>query len=197
MLDLRTRLFIAIGGMLLLITLILSAVFFSGKKDTAEPADANVPADILPVDSATQAVDTTPAETPKVPTTMAPVPKTTEEQEALYVRQLARNVVERYMSHSQLSNGKQIEDIAGLVTPEVLQWMQTQDAAEKPYDGQTAKVVVANLANMAGDAATVTVGMQLITSAKAESSTTYKNGRVELVRQNGIWKVNGIYLDAN
>lgn len=197
MLDMRTRLVMAIGGMVLLVVLIAVVASLIGRK-TPAPAPEQPGDTVVAPPTTEQYTPTSNGTTPPlsaVPTTMAPTPSTPEEQEALYVRQLARDIVERYLSDSSLTADKNITDISAYITPQVLQWMQAEYEKPRAYDGQTAKVISSTINTKEVDAASVHVGVQLSTRAKGEENTTYKKGRVELIRDAGAWKINGIYWE--
>ncbi len=197
MMDLRTRLLLAIGGGILLIALIVLGIIFF-RKDA--PVDAGVPIEqVTPGGeeaTPTNDIDQTDPTVGQVPTVLAPIPVTDAEKEALYVRQVARDFTERFLSFSNKNDNKHITDIEELVTATMWDWAKNQTAnATDPLFSQTTKVVSTNVESISGDTAIVTIGVQQRITQEKETKTAYKHGRIELMRIGGVWKVDGLFWE--
>jgi hypothetical protein len=51
--------------------------------------------------------------------------------------------------------------------------------------------------SFSGTSASVKIGAQVESQTQSASNTSYKNGRVELLKVDGVWKVNGLFWDAS
>ena len=127
----------------------------------------------------------------------APPPKNTEERERLYVKQLSRTFVERFETKSNQNGNRNIVDATELATDNMASYISTKSQAQAlEYQGFTTKVISMELTAFTLQAATVKVGAQVESSTATSSSTLYKNGRVELKKIDGTWKVDGLFWDA-
>jgi hypothetical protein len=197
--DLRKRLLLIIGGTVFFIALIIASILLrkyspeevSTEAETnTETEEAQAPATIDSVLSPTQN-DT--VATTNVPTTPVPTPQTPEEKQALYARQVARDFVERFLSFSNKNDNKHLDDVQVLVTPTMWDWIKTQTAAG--IVSEQTKVVSTSLISLDGDAVSVAIGIQQVITDGNGTKTEYKKGRVDLLRLNGQWKLNGLFWE--
>lgn len=189
MLDLRKRLFIIIGGVILIIILIFLAVFVLRDKTV----DDGVVTPSTP--STTQDVVFPPTQKnlPPVQSQAQVAPVTDNE---IYVRQLSRLFAERFLSYSNQNNNSHLGDVVSLVTPGMASWVKTQTVEQgSEYAGVTTGVISSAVKSISDSTATVTLGVQQQFQSSAGKSVQYKTGRVELVKETGEWKVSGFFWD--
>lgn len=129
--------------------------------------------------------------------TPPPPPGTPEAREKLYVVQLSKIFVERYLSYSNQNENNHISDVATLATPLMVQYLATQKQQYSvDYKGVSTKVISSSLETFASGKATVTVGAQQFLEEKNKPGVTaYKNGKVNLVKLENSWKVDGLYWE--
>lgn len=195
MIDLRTRLLLAIGGAILLLALIIGGIFIGKKVNngteeivTETPATEEISEGQPIAFDDTSVID--------IPTTPAPIPQTTEEKQALYVRQLARDFIERFLSFSNKNNDKHLVDVEPSVTATMLEWVKLQTTAGMSGTvSQNTKVISTSLNSIEGDRASVSIGVQQMIKDDSGTKTVYKKGRVELLRIGGVWKIDGLFWE--
>lgn len=130
--------------------------------------------------------------------TPPPPPATTEERERIYVKQLARTFVERFETYSNQNDNRNIEDATELATANMASYIATKSQQEgSAYQGVTTKVISMDVVSFSGTSASVKIGAQVESQTQSASNTSYKNGRVELLKVDGVWKVNGLFWDAS
>lgn len=193
MLTLRQRLGVVIGGVLLVIVLIVLGFWWSRRAPKTPPTSSG------------QALTTTekpaekPSEKPANTLRFGEKPVTAPSNvnaEELFIRQLATIFVERFDTRSTQDSNKHINDVLAIVTPSMAAWLQTQKSpatATSTYEGVTAQALAANLEKRDGDKATVSIGVQETITQTGGNKIVQRNGRVELVKLNGTWKVDGLY----
>ncbi len=116
--------------------------------------------------------------------------------EEIYVKQLSKIFVERFGSYSNQNDNKHIEDALALSTETMARWLQTQTIEEgQEYLGVTTNVISTSVTEITENDAEVSVGAQVRTSAALGVETSYRTGRVELVRVGNDWKIDGLYWD--
>jgi len=192
MIEGRKKFIIFVGiAILFIIAMILLALFLR-KNTGTEPTDDGRPqfattTEEIPVEEPQIFV---PKDTPAAP------PATTEEREKLYVKQLARTFVERFETYSNQNDNRNIEDATELATANMAGYIETKTQPQnREYQGVTTKVISMEVTAFDGTNATVKVGAQVETQTQTTKNTSYKNGRVELLKVDGVWKVNGVYWD--
>ena len=195
MIDLRTRLLLAIGGAVLLVALIIGGIFIGKKVNNGtEEIVTETPATEEISEGQPIAVDETPVI--DIPITPAPIPQTTEEKQALYVRQLSRDFIERFLSFSNKNNDKHLVDVESSVTAIMLEWVKLQTTSGMSGTvSQNTKVISTSLNSIEGDSASVSIGVQQIIKDDSGTKAVYKNGRVELLRIGGVWKIDGLFWE--
>lgn len=193
MMDIRKRILL-IGGIVLLILLII--IFLLVRRSRMPAVNDVVPA---PVETTNQETVKTDSSGPIIiKDVVPPPPASPEERQKLYVVQLCKIFVERYLSYSNqdLENGH-ISDVASLGTARMVSYIETQtEAYSKDYKGVSTKLISSSLDTFVKDKATVKISIQQLLEEKGKSPVTaYKNGKVSLLQEDGVWKVDGLYFD--
>lgn len=174
---------IIVGLVIVLISLYF--LFFKAKPE--------VPEDIILPDGAVDTSTTGISTTPTVPTI---VPLTAEQKEELYARQTARTFVERFNSYSNQNGNSHITDVLSLATDEMAQWLNNQVLdGSNDYFGVTTVVVASRVESIASLSASVGVDVQQVTTDKTGEHTLQRSGRVDLLKINNIWKVDGWFWE--
>ncbi len=111
-------------------------------------------------------------------------------------KQTARIFVERFSSYSSQNENEHIESVMPLITGEMRDWVKKQTIDQTiEYSGQTTEVISSNVEESSSDEANVQIQARITRRKDGAESTTQKNGRVELTKVNGSWKVNGFFWD--
>jgi len=137
------------------------------------------------------------------PLSTTPPPAFAVPSEDTYVVQLARIFVERFSSFSNQNDNVHIIDVKDLVTAGMYKWIATQDVTQSDkYEGTTTQVLSSSLEEKNENKAVVAIGAQQEISkmnggldGRVVKETVQKNGKVELTKVNGEWKVNGFYWE--
>ncbi|MFB6226085.1 MAG: hypothetical protein ABEJ02_01925 [Candidatus Paceibacteria bacterium] len=129
--------------------------------------------------------------TPEQETQERQIEETTPETTA---KQTARIFVERFASRSSQNENEHLESIYPMVTEEMRSWVEKQTVEQtREYSGQTTEVIASNIEEMQEEQATVIVQVQQTKTEENKEETLQKEGRVELLKENGSWKVDGLY----
>ncbi|MBU0661021.1 hypothetical protein KKG22_02465 [Patescibacteria group bacterium] len=188
MLDLRKRLFIIISVVIGIILVFILFYLFQKR----EPVVVDVLPDTI-VDEGEPVVDLN--QTRAVQQEVV-VPPLTEDMGERYVRQVSRIFVERFASESTQNDNRHIDDVLPMVMPAMAAWLETQrEVNTREYEGVSTQVIASQLQEMDESTAIVIVNTQQIKESMDEQEITQKDGRVELVKVNGEWKIDGFYWD--
>lgn len=187
MLETRKRLFIILGIIAgLLIAAILIYMFFL--KDSSQEIE------ITESDQTQEQLEETTTISTEEIIISPTVPN--EDADERYVRQLARNFVERFGSYSNQNENSHIETVLPLVTDSMVNWLETQAQEQSTeYSGKTTKVIVYNVESFSENSASVHVEVQEILQTNGIQEINYKTGTVNLSRVNNEWKISGLYWD--
>lgn len=183
--DIRKRLFIIVGVVtgLVIVVVLGYRVFAPSLREQLSNEQNTGSKDVIgqiPLQSAT-----TTATIPDLPVMSS---------DEAYLRQLARMVVEWAGSYSNQNNNSHLEALKPLVTDSLYDYLVAQaPTASREYAGVTTQVVVSAIKQKAATNAIIDIGVQEVVSGISSSTAVYKNGTVQLVEQNGVWRVNGIY----
>lgn len=187
--DIRKRLLLAAGIMLgLLLALVLWLTYGSDRQVPPQSPDGS-------------AITGGPEGNRRATTTIRNGTSTrseqqTEEPEDIYLRQISEIFVERYGSYSNQNDNRHIIDVETLVTKKMWQYIEGQQLRqERVYQGVTTVVVANRVVKKTTQTATVHVDVQQVISSATGTATVYQAGRVELVKQNGVWKIDGLYWE--
>lgn len=192
MMDIRKRIFIGISIIVGIIIIIILFILLQNKKKTAPPVVTPTTSTEVNTEGGTNGTNGTP--TPVQPTEF---PLRTENADERYLRQLARMVVERVGSFSNQNDNTHISDVDPLITDNFRSWLQTRALPqERDYRGQTTEVIESKVESRSEERATVTIGVQEFIQGNGTMETKYENGRVELAKVNGEWKVDGIFWES-
>ena len=191
MTDSQKKIFI-IGG--ILIGLILAVVLFlffynpTGKTTSPTTASTKTTAEQTPIIIES---NTAPAPAPAAQEAAKPAVS----QDEFYVQQLARIFTERFFSFSNQNQNQHIADALALSSQSMASWIQKQTLAQSSeYQGVNTTVVATSVKTLDNGTATVTVDVQRVFGGK-EVKKEYKVGRVELIKENEIWKIKGFYWE--
>jgi hypothetical protein len=112
----------------------------------------------------------------------------------IFVKQVAKNFVERSGSYSNQNNNAHIDEVLSLVTDKVATWLKSQmiEPSENYY-GVTTKVIASSVKNLSGEEAVVEVGVQRIITEDSKEKTEYATGNVNLVNIDGEWMIDGLF----
>lgn len=112
-------------------------------------------------------------------------------------RQASRIFVERFSSFSNQNQNSHIEDAMALATDNMSTWLETQRVEmSTSYDGVTTNVQAIQVRDLSTSKATVGVSTQrTFLSKDGKESVEQQDGRVELTKIGGQWKVNGFYWE--
>lgn len=191
MMEGRKKIFIVLS--LAVLFLLASLLIFLVFRNKATPAPVQNPTPT----STTPTVKDQPEIVEPVKNTPPPPPQTTAEREKLYVKQLARTFVERFETYSNQNKNRNIADATQLATENMAGYIATKSQVQSTqYQGVTTKVISMEVTAFSSDAATVKVGAQVENQTSTSSQTSYKTGRVDLKKIDGVWKVNGVFWDA-
>lgn len=198
------RLLIVLGGSLMLIMLAVFIVYPIFRQP--EPAAAPVaqptiqdPSTLTPVEIGSN-LPATQNETIN-PTPEAPVSETAQRAE---VERLSRLFVERFGSYSNYSNFENITSLYPFMTASMrayadgLKKEPQNGQGASDYYGVTSTVVSLNTKSFAvRDTASVNFVIQQETQQglSGEITAAFRDGRVELVYEDGQWKVDGLFYN--
>lgn len=190
MFDLRQRLLIGIGiagGVLIAVVLLI--MNFTGKPEAGNLSDAETPAeDTAETDNRIENSRASPVTGVLEPE----APRAPADPSDTNIRQTARAFVERFATYSNQNGNAHIDDVLPLASASMARWIESQRvSASSTYEGVTTRVVTSKITNKTDAAATVRVETQQVKNGK----TSYRSGRVELVNENGVWKVSGLYWE--
>lgn len=195
MLRKKQRTFLIIALVVLLV-LILGLVYYfysqpdsvSQQKDTSETTTQKKQPD-QEIREATTETGTTQQEE----TAERQIEETTPETTA---KQTARIFVERFASRSSQNDNQHLESIYSMVTEDMRSWAEEQTVEQtRDYSGQTTEVVASDVEKIQEDQATIIVQVQQTRTEDGEEKTLQKEGRVELIKEEGSWKVDGLYWE--
>ncbi len=195
MIEGRKKIFIFAGvSLLFVIAIVLLLLFLRDKPNGNEPpqTESSVTSTVNGILIDTEMRTFEPPKNNPPP----PPPANTEEREKLYVRQLSRTFVERFETFSNQNDNRNIEDATELATANMAGYIATKSKEQTgEYQGVTTKVISMELTAFTTESATVRVGAQVETQTLSAKQTSYKNGRVDLLKVDGVWKVNGVFWD--
>lgn len=193
MLTLRQRILFIVGGAVTVIALIVLVIVLSDE-ETINVNNNNV---VKPIENVqNNAVN----DSHNVSDQQKPLSDIDPEEN--YVKQLAKIFVERFASYSNQNNNSHIEEVLEISTPSLNDWIKTQkvDFSEN-YKGVTTDVFSALVTEYGLDKAIVEVGVRQINATASNNGTsgeeTQRKGKVELVKLNGEWKINGFWWNKN
>lgn len=186
MLTLRQRILITTGTSVgIIIALVLLYLYVIKPRDSEAPKTKTEQA---PVVTNTQNTDTIPQDVTVVAPTLPP--------DEVYTRQMAVMFVERFGTYSNQNNNDHIEDILPLTTDEMARWVETQRQKEGgEYSGLSTNVVASSVESLVKDSATIHIDAQIVADNGKEQITSYKSGKVTLVKEGDAWKISGLYWE--
>jgi len=195
MMDLRKRIFIITSVVVgIFIVAILLYLFFSRPTADQTVLDNQNSQQVDNVSNNTAGVNggtisNNPNGQPNTPTT--PV-----DPDELYTKQLSRIFVERFASYSNQNDNANLETILPLSTDKMARWLKTQFKTDSTdYSGVTTKVIVSSVLDLTDSTAVVKIEAQQIISTVDTQEKLQRSGKVNLLKVNGEWKVDGFFWD--
>jgi hypothetical protein len=188
MFDLRKRILIISGIIVLVIILIFALKFFVFKNSSVETTEEqnfeNLPASMQEEDKTLEI------------NTEQVIMQEPANKDELYVKQISRQFVERFFTYSNQNENQHITDVFPIITSRMRDWVESKALEQSTeYSGVTSKVVSSKVSSFEETKAVVSVGIFQIVSFGNEIKKEDKNGRVELVQEDGIWKVDGFFWE--
>ena len=190
--TLRTRLFIIISLIVLILLGISLFLFSRGGKTPISSSDTQT----TPAASGELSVPSQPGQTPAAPgTTPAPnpaPPMTAEEAEQNGVRLLAKVFIERFQSYSTDANFQNVKEIETMVTPALWKKLSSKITASQssaPFVGVTTEVIVSSLKDWNLPNATVNIKTRATTEKNGAVTNSYPEFSVSLVKSGNNWLV--------
>ncbi|MBD3311665.1 MAG: hypothetical protein GF349_04225 [Candidatus Magasanikbacteria bacterium] len=189
MMDIRKRIFIAIGIIIGLVLAFLLFYFFVLKPTGEDQQEEGITPTTTEQDIEQEVMERL---TPDVQSTLEAEPFSEE----TYVKQVSEIFVERFGTYSNQNDNQHIEDVLPLVTDQMANWLSMQDLDQsKDYVGVTTKVIASSVEQIDEDSATVLVEAQRITETTLGEEKENLSGSVDLVKINDDWKIDGLYWD--
>lgn len=185
--DIRKRIFIIIGLVSIVITVIVLMILFftKGGDNNVEPV----------VETSQENVDNTINNSGQNNTTTPTVkefpPQNPEEVSA---KQVARLFVERFETYSNQNDNSHIDDVLFLVTNNMVSWVKEQSLKQSSdYQGVTTKVLASNVSDLTSSSATVNIEAWQTVENSEGTVSLQKSGEANLVKVGAEWKVDGFY----
>ncbi|HAZ28866.1 MAG TPA: hypothetical protein DCY48_03785 [Candidatus Magasanikbacteria bacterium] len=198
MLDLRQRIFIAIGltaGFIAAVVLLYIWVFQSPENEGNGPDSVSNAGPAAPLSQSPASSGPSAPQTGPVPQNPGQ-PVEAGNKDAYLVKNVARVFVERFASYSNQNNNSHIDDVLILATPKMGEWIQTQALTQaNAYEGMTTVVISLVIETLEDDTAEVGVEAQQMKESSENEETTYRSGTVTLAKEVGQWKVSGFFWD--
>lgn len=191
--DLRKRILIIIGSVILIVAIIFLFYYFRQK----ETVNIDGGSQILPpqTDSSVQFQQPTASTNVNTPVTeKVEMPKVDPDE--LYMKQISRIFVERFLSYSNQDDNQHIDEVLPMVTESMVGWIKKQALEfDLEYSGITTRVIASRLQEMDDEKAVVLVDVQQTIDNTDGQKVEYKSGRVNLRRVDDDWKIEGLYWD--
>jgi len=183
MLDIRKRIFIALGVIAGIIIAIVLWYLYSGQgNNNVEQNQSNNQVNSQTGEQNNNTVNS------NVPLTV--IKETPED----YAKQVARTFVERFATYSNQNDNRNIEDAVSMSTDMMVKWLKTQiQPLNNEYSGVTTKVIASRVEKIDEGSAKVSVETQQIWENTTTQETKQRLGSVDLVKVEGEWKVDGFY----
>lgn len=192
MLSLRKRIFLLIGGAVLVVVLILLWVFFRDKVPTTV-----VPIETIPGTPTEVEIDPITTVDYRRPDTIPAEPVATPANpDETYAKQSARIFVERFWSYSNQNDNQHIDDALALSTDSMRTWIVSQAKEQSTqYSGVTTEVLSSRILSYTTLNTTVEIGARQTTRGSNGEETKNITAKVDLVKVGEKWLVAGIWLE--
>jgi hypothetical protein len=189
--PLRTRLFIIISIVALLILGISVFLLIAGKKSSApvnQPSNAGSDGNLPTNNTVPGGVQPT-----IIPNGVPIKPATTAEIEKNAAKQLAKIFVERFNTYSSDNAYQNIRDVQALVTNSFWKTLSARlslpPASVGTFVGATTEVIVANVGVFNTSTASVAIKTRRTTTQNNGTTVSYQDIIVSLTKSNGAWLV--------
>lgn len=190
----RKRIFVFLGVAVLLLVIVI-VVVVSAIRNRPSGGQFNEPINQVGQIPVFDEDDTSPTNTVLPPPPVQEFPE--EDSAERYARQVSKIFVERFGSYSSHNNNSHLDDVLGMLTPSMANWVATQRvSAADGFYSQTTNLISSEIRSFEEEsAAVVSVGAQQVIEDGNGKRTAYKNGRVELLFVDGDWKIDGLYWE--
>lgn len=191
MLTLRQRLFIIIGLASGLVIAFLLIYYFLFSKPVDEPTNTDIIGG-QNIDNQTGGQGsgtglTIPTVVDKKPVDMS-----------VYAKQVAKIFVERFATYSNQNSNQNIDDVLSMSTSVMVRWLESQRGDfELEYQGISTSVIASRIISMDDNMAVIELDTQQQVMTTSGSELKQKTGKVELVKEDNDWKVNGFYWNKD
>src|SRR3989339_553194 len=192
MLPLRTRIFIIISLVVLVVLGISVLVSVLSNREPSAPT-TETPDSVVDLPAGTVLYNGAPVVVSPIENGLTPPPAlTTLEAEQNSVRQLARIFTIRYNSYSTDANYQNIREVQSLVTDNL--WAQISkplagNSVSANFLGVTTNVIGTELLSWGSDVAVVAVKTTSVQDKNGVESNLARSGTVNLVKTDGQWLV--------
>lgn len=191
MLTLRQRLFIIIGLASGLVIAFLLIYYFLFTKPVDEPANTDIIGG-QNIDNQTGGQGSGTGLT--IPTVVEKKPV----DMSVYAKQVAKIFVERFATYSNQNNNQNIDDVLSMSTSVMVRWLESQRGDfELEYQGISTSVIASRIISMDDNMAVIELDTQQQVMTTSGSELKQKTGKVELVKEDNDWKVNGFYWNKD
>lgn len=189
--PLRTRLFIVISLVVLLVLAVSLVLVINSRRNKARPAE--------PSSSQTpagQIIDQTNFDNGQLNQIPAPIPApagkvaTPVEVEQNTAKQFAKIFIERFGSYSSDSNFQNVKDVQALVTPSLWRTLsKTIGAGGGAYVGVTTEALNASLSSWNSTTAVITIKTRETTTKNGATTVAYRDATITMVKTGDSWLV--------
>lgn len=190
--DIRKRIFIRVSVVVAILIAALLLLLVWRRQPRVLPPLPTPPANLAGNKTETR---TAPVAAPVViKPAVSEIVKSDSNPEETYLLQLARIFVERFGSYSNQNDNRHILDALSLGSARMQTYLNSKRLAFSPnYQGMTTKVVASTIESRKPETASVHVDVQQVSAQLGASQVQYQSGTVALVREAGVWKVDGLY----
>ncbi len=190
MLSLRSRIFIIVGIVVLVIAVVGVALFIRSRANKETPGQNPAGDTLLPPDGQGGIPTGSTQQPTEIPAGLPVRQASSEEILQNGVKQLARVFVERYGTYSSDNNSQNVTEVQVLVTPEVWQRIKPQSTTPATsFVGVTTQVVTMEMKAWTPDTAELYFKTVRTQQKDGATTTSQQNITVTMVRSGSSWLV--------
>lgn len=191
--TLRQRVILMVSAFLVVIMLVVAAIVFKTKKPAPKPTE-NTPQTVIDRNNIDTAIKVG-TEPTQIPVTAEVKPPTTDQQEDITVKNIAKIFVERYHTYSSENNYENIKDVKSIVAPsfwtKISAPLTTPPPAPSSFVALTTRVVSILFVDVSKNTATVDLKVKKTATTNGQTTNSYGEYDVSLTKVNGEWLVSG------
>lgn len=191
--TLRQRVILMVSAFLVVILLVVAAIVFKTKKPAPKPTE-NTPQTVIDRNNIDTAIKVG-TEPTQIPVTAEVKPPTTDQQEDITVKNIAKIFVERYHTYSSENNYENIKDVKSIVAPsfwtKISAPLTTPPPAPSSFVALTTRVVSILFVDVSKNTATVDLKVKKTATTNGQTTNSYGEYDVSLTKVNGEWLVSG------